>query len=236
MTMNKTLRNNIEAILIATAATCVLLIGIQLVFDVVINLNKGIGSSWLEVAAIWTSFCSTWLCTRQSRYNYIYAAASTILLSTLFWQANLYGSMALNIYLVPTVIYGFFIWGHDSNTKIVEHVKLNVIPIYVAVTVTTWLGAFLIISAVGGRMSMLDGWLLVGSVFAQFLLDRKKIETWAVWALVNVVSIYVYAHSGLYLLAGQFFIFLINTVIAWVAWNKTLVHDEIAFEGNAVLE
>lgn len=71
-------------------------------------------------------------------------------------------------------------------------------------------------------MAPLDGWLLVGTVLAQFLLDRKKIETWIVWVLVNVVSVYVYFNAGLYLLAAQFVLFLINAIVAWFQWRKSM--------------
>ena len=130
--------------------------------------------------------------------------------------------MALNIYLIPTVIYGWFIWGRDENSKPVEHVKPKNLIFYLLATAITWAGAYWIITALSGQMAPLDGWLLVGTVLAQFLLDRKKIETWIVWVLVNVVSVYVYFNAGLYLLAAQFVLFLINAIVAWFQWRKSM--------------
>lgn len=182
--------------------------------------------NWIETAAVFFSFACTWLCTRQVRFNYVLGVISTMLLSYVFWKANLYGSMVLNLYLIPTVIYGWFVWGKDENTLPVKHVRLKAVGLYAFFTSITWLGAYYAIKALGGSMGGLDGWLLVGSILAQYLLDRKKIETWLVWIAVNVVSVYVYFNNGLYLLAAQFIFFLINAVIAYFQWRKTLVKEE----------
>lgn len=203
-----------EAFALATVLTVALVLATAFIMHSSIN--------WVETASVFFSFACTWLCTRQVRFNYVLAVISTSLLVITFWQAGLFGSMALNIYLIPTVIYGWFIWGRDENPKPVEHVKPKNLIFYLLATAITWAGAYWIITALSGQMAPLDGWLLVGTVLAQFLLDRKKIETWIVWVLVNVVSVYVYFNAGLYLLAAQFVLFLINAIVAWFQWRKSM--------------
>lgn len=203
-----------EAFLLATLLTG-LIIGLTRTFTET-PLN------WFETGSVFFSFACTWLCTRQVRFNYVLAVISTSLLVITFWQAELYGSMALNIYLIPTVIYGWFVWGRDTNPRPVEHVKLKVLPIYLLVTGLTWLGALLVVKQAGGNMPIFDGWILVGTVLAQFLMDRKKLENWLVWIAVNVVSIVVYFQAGLYLLTFQFALFILNAAIAWFQWRRTM--------------
>lgn len=186
------------------------------------------GINWWETAAVFFSFACTWLCVRQVRFNYVLGVVSTMLLSYVFWDSGLYGSMALNLYLIPTVIYGWFIWGRDDVTKPVEHVKGKAMLGYALATLLTFLGARAIIDWAGGSMGGLDSWLLVGSIMAQYLLDRKKIETWMVWVAVNVISVYVYFNSGLYLLAAQFVLFLINAIFAYTQWRKDLTPNKVS--------
>lgn len=207
-----------EAFVLATILTLALTVITSLATEATFNP--------FETSAVFFSFACTWLCTRQVRFNYVLGVISTILLSITFWKAGLYGSMALNIYLVPTVIYGWFIWQRDEITKPVQRIKAKTVPIYVGVTILTWWGAFSIIIYFGGSLAPLDGWLLIGSILAQYLLDRKKIENWMIWAAVNVISVYVYWHSGLYLLAIQFGLFLLNNIIAWGQWKKSMLKDE----------
>lgn len=208
----------IEALVLSTVITLVLTLATTLIAKTEVN--------WFETAAVFFSFGSTWLCTRQVRFNYAFAIFSTTLLVITFWQAELYGSMALNLYLIPTVIYGYFIWGKDTNPKRVEHVKPRAAVLYLLFTAITWVGAYFTITAFNGEMIALDGWLLVGTVLAQYLLDRKKLETWIVWILVNIVSVYVYFEAGLYLLAAQFALFLLNAIVGYVQWSKSMPQAE----------
>lgn len=209
-----TQRGIIEAFTLATVITTIL------VFATALTTKEP--TNWLETASVFFSFACTWLTTRQVRFSYVLAVISTTLLAFTFFQAGLYGSMVLNIYLIPTVIYGWFIWGKDTDPRPVEHVKAKNILLYILFTGITWYGAFRIITGFDGELVVLDGWLLVGTVLAQYLLDRKKIETWVVWILVNIVSVYVYWQAGLYLLAFQFMLFLANAVFAYIQWNKTI--------------
>lgn len=213
LTQINTKRYITEAFILATLITTALAV---ITFTTTQTLN------WLETASVYFSFACTWLCTRQVRFNYVLGVISTILLSITFWQTQLYGSMALNLYLIPTVIIGWFMWKKDTNPRTVEHVRPKKIILYILFTAMTWFGALQVIQFFGGQMAILDGWLLVGTVLAQFLLDRKKLETWIVWVAVNVVSVYVYFNAGLYLLAAQFVFFLANAIFAWFQWRKSM--------------
>lgn len=175
----------------------------------------------VEMLAVWTSFICTLLCVFQSRWNYPVGIASTALLAYSFYGAQLYGSMALNLYLIPTLIYGWFVWGPDANTKPVMHLKVKDAIWYWLASLAVFVGAVYIIDFFGGTLPKWDAVLLVGSVLAQFLLDRKKIETWYVWAGVNIVSIGAYFEAGLYLLSMQFALFLANTIYGYFSWRKT---------------
>lgn len=200
--------------------------GFLTMFSLILAHNMGwttFGENNLwEVAATFASFSCTYMCVMQTRWNYPMAVVSVMLLAYVFWQADLLASAILNVYLLPTVIIGYFMWGKDSNTKSVEHVRWNILPVYALFTVGAYLGAWGIVHYFGGELAALDSWLLIGSIFAQFLLDRKKIETWMVWISVNIVSIYVYFESGLYLLAIQFFFFLLNAVFGYYKWWRSM--------------
>lgn len=191
----------------------------------------GLGLGWiteinyLELAAVFTSFSCTYLCVVESRWNYPVGILSTALLAILFYQSNLLGSMAQNLYLIPTLMYGWFIWGQDNTTKPVEHVKAKHLPIYALVSGAIYAIILYTINRLGGEMATLDGIILVGSILAQFLLDRKKIETWFVWAVVNVIAIYTYFNAELYFVTFQFLFFLMNTAYGYFMWNRSMKNE-----------
>lgn len=180
----------------------------------------------LEVFAVFTSYGSTWLCVRERRLNYVYGAISSAAYAVLFFHAGLLASAVLNAYLAPTLIYGWIRWRQDSNTRPIEHVSLKMIPVYVGVGVLFWFGASQLLASLGATMALLDTAILGLNIIAQLLLDNKKLENWYVWAIMNVIAIYVYFRSGLFLVGFQYIFFLANTIIGFVAWRKSMHNTE----------
>lgn len=216
--MNQTsIKHTIDSLLIATgltAGTTGLALGVDWIPSVS-DINP------IEVFAAFTSYACTYLCVKQVRFNYVLGVITTAAWALFFYQANLLGSMLQNIYLVPTLIYGWFIWGRDEKTKPVKNVRTKDIPLYLGATAVTFAGAVSIIDHFGGSVPTVEAAILTGSILAQFLLDRKKIETWYVWAAINVLAIFTYFNAGAYLAALQFVIFLGNTIYGYYDWNKS---------------
>lgn len=176
----------------------------------------------LEASAVFTSYSCTYLVVRQRRLNYPIGALSTAAYCVLFWREGLYASMALNAYLTPALVYGWFRWRADAVTRPVTRVARRWVPAYGAVTAVAFVGALLLTNALNGSLATSDTVVLVGSLLAQFLLDNKKVETWAVWSVVNIVAIGVYASSGLPIASLQYVFFLGNAVWGWTVWARAM--------------
>lgn len=187
----------------------------------------GVSAGWiedvnyLEAFAVFTSYVCTWLCVRETRWNYPIGAISTAAYAVVFWQMDLYASAILNAYLAPSLLYGWYRWRKDSEARPVTRLEIKWLPVYLGVTALAYAGVYLISNAFDATLPLADSMILVGSILAQFLLDNKKIETWAVWAVVNVLAIYTYFSADLTLAGFQYITFLINTVIGWVIWNRS---------------
>lgn len=181
------------------------------------------GLSWLEVFAVLVSYSTVYLCVKERRINYPIGAIGSAAYALLFMQSHLYASAVLNAYMVPTLVYGWIRWRKDSDTRSITHVSLKMVPVYLAIAGVGYAGAALISAQLGGAMAWTDSVILAASILAQFLMDNKKIETWGIWATVNVFAIYTYATSGLPLVAFQYVFFLANTVYGYVIWRRSKV-------------
>ena len=177
---------------------------------------------YLEAFCVFTSYVCTVLCVMRSRSNYFWGFASVIAYSALFYGSGLYSSMVLNIYLIPTLAWGWYRWGSDSNPRPVTRVSGHWWPVYITITVTVWWGLVQISTYMGATLPATDSFILAASILAQFLLDQKKIENWAVWVVVNVVAIWTYAGADLPMVVFQYVFFLANTVIGGYAWYKSM--------------
>ena len=127
-----------------------------------------------------------------------------------------------NLYLVGSLIYGWFRWGSDSNTRPVTKLFGNWLLGYGAFGIALILGYILVLSIFGGAITFIDISLAVFSGIAQLMLDNKKLETWIVWAGVDIVSIPYFLTQGLFLVAFQYVFFLANTVYGYIEWKKTM--------------
>jgi nicotinamide mononucleotide transporter len=179
--------------------------------------------NWLEIFAVFTSYASTYLCVVQSRWNYPIGVITTIAYSILFYQLGLFASALTNIYLPLALIYGWWRWGPDGNTRPVTHLKFDLNLLWYPIVVALSYGLVYVgLIVTGATLPGMDSLILVLTILAQFLLDNKKIETWIIWAIMNVIAIYVYFNSGLYLAAFQYVFFLANTVYGWYMWNNSI--------------
>lgn len=88
--------------------------------------------------------------------------------------------------------------------------------------------AFLVAAETGTEFPFLwnDSLILVLSLLAQLLLDNKRIETWFVWVLVNLIAIYTYFNQELFIVTLQYVFFLANTIYGWYSWRKSMTTTE----------
>jgi nicotinamide mononucleotide transporter len=187
----------------------------------------GLGAGWidsvnlLEAAAVFTSYSCTYLCVKERRINYPIGALSTALYCILFVQSGLLASAVLNGYLTLSLIYGWFRWRSDAVTRPVSRVEIKWVPVYLLATGAAYAGALGLNTHFGGSFAWTDTVILVLTILAQFLLDNKKLENWAVWAVVNVFAIYTYFTAGLFIVGVQYIFFLANTLYGWYVWNQS---------------
>ena len=60
----------------------------------------------------------------------------------------------------------------------------------------------------------------MASVTGQLLLGRKLVENWPVWLAVNLVSIALFAHKGLWLTVVLYAVFTVLSAVGWRAWRQ----------------
>ncbi len=94
-----------------------------------------------------------------------------------------------------------------------------------------WSIATLVLTAIWGTFAKLqleadapyvDGFILVGSVVAQLLTARKRLESWWLWIIVDCVAVPLYASRGLYFLSGLYAVFIVLCVMGMREWRQSI--------------
>jgi nicotinamide mononucleotide transporter len=182
----------------------------------------------MEIFSVFTTYSCTYMCVKQTRWNYPMGALATASLCYVFYQADLLGQAAQNALLTPWLLYGWFRWRADAITRPVTSVFSDSkvwLTGYVGLTAISYLVCLKAIEAYGGTMAPLDTLILVLSILAQIMLDNKKLENWYLWAVVNVIAIYV-NFEALPMVAMQFVFLLANTVWGWSDWAHSQNQDK----------
>lgn len=181
--------------------------------------------NWLEVLASGMNYAATYLSIKQRRFFYMIGVAASAIYAVVYGQAGLLASAVLSLYLTLSLIYGFFRWGKDSDSRPVHHLSWKWLPVYLLVTVGFYAGASFTVHALGGTFAFWDAAILVLTILAQFMLDQKVIQTWIVWTLVNIVGVVLYFSSGLYFAAMQQLIFGLANAAGWYFWKRSMDLD-----------
>jgi nicotinamide mononucleotide transporter len=68
-----------------------------------------------------------------------------------------------------------------------------------------------------------DAFTTVASLIAQWLMARKRLESWLFWISVDVIAIGIYWYKGLQLTSGLYAVFLVLATVGLFAWRRSLV-------------
>lgn len=176
----------------------------------------------VEMLAGVLNYAATFLCIKQKRAYAIAGIFGTAAWSYVFFTSNLLASGVVNIYLAGMLIYGWWRWGKDNNTRPVRHLSMKWAPVYAGVTALIYFGAVWITSALGGSFVFWDAAILVLTILAQLLQDQKIIQVWIVWTAVNIVGVILYWNSGIYFAMIQQLIFGVANIWGWLEWKATM--------------
>jgi len=73
------------------------------------------------------------------------------------------------------------------------------------------------------RLPYLDSFTTWASVFTTVMVARKVLENWLYWIVINSVSIFLYIDRDLNQTAMMFSVYLLLSVVGYVAWKKNYV-------------
>ena len=187
----------------------------------------GVATTWLEAVAFVLALAMVGCNIREIHWGWPLAAISSILYFALFWRSKLYGDAALQVFFAIVAMWGWFQWlrgrRDDGSALAVSRLTRRGLMVSLAACAVLWpaIGLFLK-SFTDTDVPWWDAFPTATSVVGQFLLGRKFIENWAVWIVVNVVSVGLFAYKGLWLTALLYTVFIGLSVAGWRAWQRKL--------------
>lgn len=179
----------------------------------------------LELAATLVTLACVILGVQRSLWQFPVGIAGTALFFVVIVQREYWANAALQVFFVLVQIYGWWYWLRGDRGKRPRIRSAN--PIHVAISViiavlAAWVGSWTVTEFTDLDLALADALTLSVSMVAQYLLDRKYLETWPVWLIVNVASVWLYANGGMWLFTMLYVFFFFNAFWGWWEWRKEL--------------
>lgn len=183
--------------------------------------------SWAEVVGFGTGIWCVWLTAQRRMLNFPVGIANCLLLLFLFWQSRLFADASLQVLFIGLSLQGWWQWSRGRINREIPVSDLSAQGMVAAGASGLALAAllYLLLTWAKGSVPLFDALITALSVVAQWLLNARKRQTWYFWIVVDLISIPVYVHKQLYLIALLYFIFLGLCIIGLRAWARDRLDD-----------
>jgi nicotinamide mononucleotide transporter len=182
--------------------------------------------SWYEVTGVIFGLLSVWLTVRQSVWCWPTGLVSVVAFAVLFLQIKLYADVGLQIFFFVTGVQGWYYWlyggKHRTELPITQLTTKQILALALLLLVNVLLIGWSFSRYTDAHVPFWDAAASGASVVANLLLVRKKLESWYLWILVDVLSIGIYAYKQVWLTAGLFTIFLGLAIRGLIVWQRAL--------------
>jgi nicotinamide mononucleotide transporter len=178
----------------------------------------------IEIVAAVLGVINVLLVVRRSAWNYPFGIVMVALYFFVFWNAKLYSDALLQIFFFVIQIYGWWAWVHARQ---VDH--------GVAVSWMSsdqrlrWLAATAVAVVLWGTgmarftdaaAPFVDATTAGLSIAAQSLQSLRRVESWVLWIVVDLIAIGLFAWRGLWVTSALYALFLVLAAVGLFEWRR----------------
>ena len=181
-------------------------------------------ATWLEAASFVTGAVCVWLTVRQNIWNFPLGLVNVATFCVVFYRSRLFADASLQVVYFVLGIIGWYLWRYGGENRAELKVtrastrELTVMIVLVTLgTVALWQS----LQKIGGSASFWDALTTSISLASQWLLNRKRLESWVGWIVVDIIYVPLYVYKELYLTAVLYAVFLTMAVMGLRAWRAS---------------
>ncbi len=178
-----------------------------------------------ELLGFLTGAASVWLTVLANISNFPVGIANSAFFLVLFLAAGLYADSGLQVVYIVLGFIGWWQWLHGgqgrSRLLVARSGPWLLGGCALFVVTATW-GLTVLLRAAHDVAPFWDGLTTAISLAAQFLLNCKKIENWALWVTADLIYVPLYVVKRLDLTAIVYVLFLGMCALGAAAWRRAL--------------
>jgi nicotinamide mononucleotide transporter len=159
---------------------------------------------------------------KNKRWGWWVQNASSAAYLVVFFQAQLFILVGLQLFFIGTATWAWWQWSDNSlqNQQSIRRLTRQQVSVYLTITALATVALAQLMQATGTIAPYSEAFVSATSVIAQWLMSRHFIETWALWFVANALMVGLSWQSDLKLTAALYGVFLILAVLGWKSWRK----------------
>lgn len=198
--------------------------------------------SWVEFLGTSFGLWCVWLTAKEKILAWPIGLFNVIFFLFVFWQVQLYSDVLLQVYFFGTGLYGWWKWKNPDPlaARSVQEMKvtmnsqaLNSYMIVWMIILTFLLGLFMSKANVllpsifpeAASYAYWDSSTTVMSLFAQWLLTKKRLEAWVLWMIADLIDMNLYYLKGVKLISLEYVVFFFIAAYGFYSWYKSWKND-----------
>ena len=182
-------------------------------------------TSWLEAVGFVTGAICVWLVVRENVWNFPLGLVNVAALCVVYWDKKLYADAGLQVVYFVLNVLGWYWWlygGEQATAMKVRRVSWLELLIAIAAGIGGTLLLWQILAPYSGSASFWDALTASFSLSAQWLMNRKFLESWWFWIVVDIIYVPLYVYKNLYLSAILYAVFLVMATLGWLHWRAVM--------------
>jgi len=174
---------------------------------------------------------AVWLLIQQSIWTWPVGIAYILASLYIFYSARLYADFALHIFFLIMSIYGWYYWLRggergESDLPVTNEDKRSLLALLAICIVAIFISGSLFVTYTDADLPYWDNTTTYLSLLAMWLQSRKKLESWILWFVIDVLSVGIYFYKGIYFYSLLYLIYLGMAIMGYLAWRKSLLNQD----------
>jgi nicotinamide mononucleotide transporter len=199
-----------------------------LLYNQLTEIIQYIGQNWLEIAGVVTGFVCVLLNAKENIWGWPLGIISCFLYIFIMYGARFYADMWLQVVYVFLNAYGWYQWlygGEDKGELKVSRTTRQQMLILLPLGVASTGAAFYYFSTyTDAAQPFWDSFNTAFSLVAVYLQAKKKLESWLLWIMVDIIYIPLFFFRGLHLTSLLYVAFLVLAVMGYFLWRRSMLH------------
>jgi len=181
-------------------------------------------SHWLEIFGFVSGAACVFLAARRNVLNYPVGVVSAMVFIVVFFEVRLYADLGLQVVYIVLGITGWIGWQRskavDERVATIRTPRRAIPILVLAFVAIAALLAVLLMTFTDSTTPVADAATTASSLVAQFMLNRRWIETWFVWIATDIALIGLFLVKDLWITSALYLVFIALCVLGYRTWRR----------------